>query len=618
MEATLKNLSSSPRPQAGHAETTDLHHGVKAMRANLIQLQTLVSVVLAYQLLFSPAAKLTRESELFVVFGLMLLCGMLMVIPGRFLATEWFPGTLATVDTVITAALMYISGTGGSDLYLAFFVIILIVTATRSPLTMAVFLGLVTAVYGFVLYREAGETGVVLEHHLIRIPFLMIMAIFYRRTAETARALAYFDPLTGLPNRRQFQRLAMQHLRSRHKLSRCSALLAIDLDEFKRINETLGLVMADQLLQAVSVRLKESLRASDTIARFGSDEFLILLQHVGSAEMSGRLAQRLLKALAPAFTLGGHDVFVTASIGIALAENEAVDASSLIKNADAAMYRAKERGRNTFEFYSPEDNARAMTRLVLESRLHKAVDRDEVIVYYQPQVNLLTKQIIGMEALARWRDPETGIVPPAQFIGLAEEKGLIVRIGQSVLRQACRQLSAWHNEGFVPLRMAVNLSARQFNEPDLVGMISAALQEAGVVPMNVELELTETSIMSDAEKALKTLGQLKAMGVHISIDDFGTGYSSLIYLRRFPIDTLKIDRAFTQDMTESTDAQAIVAAIIAMAKALKLKVIAEGIEKVEQMELLEQYGCYEGQGYAFSRPLPADEMTTLLKNWPTR
>lgn len=588
------------------------------MRSNFLQLQTLISIVLAYQLLFSPSAVVSKEFELTVVLALMLTCATLMILPGRLIAAEWFPGALGIFDTIITTVLMYLSNSGDSDLYLVFLVIVLIVTSTRTALTMAIFLSLVTAVYGFVLYMEVSRTGVILEHHLIRIPFLVIMAIFYRRTADIARTLAYVDPLTGLPNRRQFVRTAMQHLRSLRKTSRCSAILTIDLDSFKRINETLGHVMGDQLLTAVAARLKQCFRDSDVIARFGADEFVVLLQQVGSAEMAGRLAQRVLAALTPAFALAGHELFVSASIGIALAEPEMTDAGILIKNADAALYRAKERGKNTYEFYTPELNSRAYERLVLESRLHKATQRDEIIVYYQPQVNFVTKQIIGVEALARWRDSEGGIIQPAQFISLAEESGLILDIGASVLRQACRQLNAWHDQGFLPLRLAVNLSARQFKQPDLAGMITKVLTESEVAPLHLELELTETCIMHDAEAALQTLQRLKNTGVHISIDDFGTGYSSLIYLRRFPIDTLKIDRAFTQDMAVSTDAQAIVAAIMAMAKALKLKVIAEGIETFEQMELLQNCGCCEGQGFAFSRPIAAHDMTELLKIWPER
>ncbi|WP_447980285.1 putative bifunctional diguanylate cyclase/phosphodiesterase [Candidatus Nitrospira bockiana] len=596
-------------------DTQDAAKGAWMVRSNFLQLQALVSIVLAYQLLLSPTSKPSHDFELLIILGLMSACGLIMVIPLRLLTTEWFPGALAVFDTAVTTTMMYGSGTAGSDLYLAFFVIILIVTATRTALTMTIFLALVTVIYGFVLYQEVKATGQVLEHHLIRIPFLLIMAIFYRRTAETARMLTYYDQLTGLPNRRHFVRLAAQHLRSRLAGARASAILAVDLDGFKRINETLGHVMGDQLLKAAALRLKESLRASDTIARFGADEFVILLQKVGSAETAGRLAERLLTTLRRPFLIGGHEVFVTASIGIALTEPDAADPGNLLKHADAAMYRAKERGKNTYEFYSPELNDRAYQRLVLESRLHKAIERGEIVVHYQPQINFVTNEIIGVEALARWKDPEAGLIPPGDFIPLAEETGLIVEIGTNVLRQACVQLSAWHDAGFVPLRLAVNISAKQFRDAHLVAKVSHVLKETKVAAQNLEIELTETSIMHDAEVALKTLQELKTMGAQLSIDDFGTGYSSLVYLRRFPIDTLKIDRAFTHDLSASPDAQAIVHAIIAMAQSLKLRVIAEGIETQEQMDLLQRYGCHCGQGFAFSRPLPAEEVTAFLQQW---
>ncbi|HXF92476.1 MAG TPA: EAL domain-containing protein [Nitrospiraceae bacterium] len=599
-------------PETG-GETTQ---AVTTMRHNFLQLQTLVTIVLSYQLLLSPNALITPEVEMLSILGLLLLCGMLMVLPARLITADWFPGALAVLDTVITSALIYFSGNAGSDLYLAYFVIILIVTASRTTMQMTLFLTLVTTIYGFALYREIEDTGEVLERHLIRIPLLLVMAIFYRRTAESVRLLTYYDPVTGLPNRRQFVRLLGQQLTNGAPVDHRKALLFLDLDGFKLINDTLGHVVGDQLLKAVAARLKQCLRTTDTIARLGPDEFSVLLQNITSPDVAGRLAQRILDTLKPSFTLAGHEVFVTASIGIAISSPGNGDAGSLIKNADAAMYRAKERGKNSYEFYSPDMNAQAYERLVLESRLHKALERNEIVVYYQPLIHLSSRRMIGVEALARWKDPVSGLIPPAKFIPLAEETGLIVKIGESVLRQACRQLKAWHDAGHTALQLSVNLSARQFKQPDLAKIIAGVLAEIGLEPSHLDLELTETSIMQDAEAALKALKLLKGMGVRVSIDDFGTGYSSLIYLRRFPIDTLKIDRAFTQDMMTSPDAQAIIAAIIAMAQALKLTVIAEGIETDEQTLLLQKQGCLHGQGFAFSEPVSAEEMSELLKSWP--
>ena len=604
----------SSRPPASEG-TGDTVQPVARLRANFIQLQALVTVVLSYQVLFATDVGVSQEMALAAILGMLSLCGLLVVLPTRVISVDWFPGTLAVVDTVVTSILIYVSGNAGSDLYLAYFVIILIVTTSRTPMQMTVFLTLVTAIYGWALYRELEDTGVVLVRHLIRIPLLLIMAIFYRRAAESVRLLANYDPVTGLPNRRQFLRLLAQGP-APGRAGAQQALLCIDVDGFKRINDTLGHVIGDQLLKVVVERVKQCLRTTDLIARVSPDEFSVLLHNVGAPDIAGRLAQRILKALEIPFTLAGQEIFVAANIGIALGAPEAGKPDSLIVNAAAAVSRAKERGKNGYEFYSPDMNARAYERLVLESRLHRALERAEIEVYYQPQVHLLSRRIVGLEALARWNDPESGLISPATFIPLAEETGLIVPIGEAILRQACRQLKMWHAAGYPSLQMSVNLSARQFRQPDLADRVAAVLAETGLDPDCLDLELTESCIMQDAEAALQTLGKLKAMGVRLSIDDFGTGYSSLIYLRRFPIDTLKIDRAFTQDMMTSADAQAIIAAIIAMAAALKLSVIAEGVETEEQMVLLMQQKCYLAQGFAFCKPIPAAELTAWLATWP--
>ena len=609
-------LSKAIAPTDGsHTSQSDLFdmagdtaQPVTRLRYNFVQLQALVTVVLSYQLLFSRNVSLSQEVQTISILGLLLLCGSLMFLPTRLISGEWFPGALAVLDTGITSVLIYLSGNASSDLYLAYFVIILIVTASRTAMQMTVFLSMVTAIYGWALYKEIDESGVVLEHHLIRIPLLLIMAIFYRRTADSLRLLTYYDPVTGLPNRRQLVRLMAQQLGDGRPVGDQKGLLLIGLDGFKLINDSLGVVAGDQLLRAVTTRLQKCLWTTDTVARLGADEFSVLMQTAASPELAGRLAQRILDAMTPRFQLSGQEVFVGASIGIAISSPESRDADSLIRNADAAMYRAKQRGKNSYEFYSPDMNAQGYERLMLESRLRKGLERNEIVVYYQPQVHLATRHIFGVEALARWNDPTSGLIPPLKFIPLAEETGLIVQIGESVLRQSCQQLKAWHRAGYSSLQVSVNLSALQFRQPDLASSITKVLAETGTEPRHLDLELTETCIMHNAETALQVLGQLKAMGVRISIDDFGTGYSSLIYLRRFPIDTLKIDRAFTQDMITSPDAEAITAAIIAMAAALKLEVIAEGVETDAQVALLQKQGCYRGQGFVFS--------TKLLSTWP--
>lgn len=606
---------SGPAPAAPPIGAVETVQPVERLRANFLQLQALVTVVLSYQVLFATDVGVTQETALVAILGMLSLCGLLMALPVRMISADWFPGTLAVIDTVVTSILIYVSGNAGSDLYLAYFVIILIVTTSRTPLQMTGFLTLVTAIYGWALYRELEDTGAVLVRHLIRIPLLLVMAIFYLRTAQSVRTLANYDPVTGLPNRRQFLHLLAQDL-APNRTGAQKALLYIDVDGFKRINDTLGHIVGDQLLKAVADRIKQCLRTTDLIARVGPDEFSVLLHNVGTPDIAGRLAQRILRTLKTPLALAGHEIFVAANIGIALGVTEKSKPDSLIANADAAVSRAKERGQNGYEFYSPDMNERAYERLVLESRLHRAIEREEIQVYYQPQVHLASRRIVGLEALARWNDPESGLVSPATFIPLAEETGLIMPIGESVLRQACRQLKEWQQAGYASLQLSVNLSARQFRQPDLADRVAAILAETGLEPDCLDLELTESCIMQDAEAALQTLRKLKAMGMRLSIDDFGTGYSSLIYLRRFPIDVLKIDRAFTQDMMTSADALAIIDAIISMAAALKLTVIAEGVETEEQMALLLKQKCYLAQGFAFCKPLPAVELTARLATWP--
>lgn len=594
----------------------DIGHAARYLRANFLRVQTLVAVVLSYHLLFSPEARFMPETRMLMVLGLLTLCASIMLLPAWMILAEWFAGTLAILDTLMTTALIYIAGNSHSDLYLAYFVIILLVTASRTTLQMAVFLTLVTTIYGFVLYEEVKKTGVILPHHLIRIPLLLIMGIFYRRIADSVRLLAYYDPLTGLPNRRHFRQLVLQKLAPDRAGSRKHAVLAIGLDGVKLVNETLGQELGDRLLKAVTTRLTQCVRPSDILARSGPDEFAMLLHEIDSPETPVRLARRLLTVMAPAFALDGHDIFLTLNIGIAMVPSKDGKVSDLVKHAEAALSRAKARGKNEYECYSPDIDERAYRRLRLESRLQKALEREELVVYYQPQVSLGSKYILGLEAPARWNNLEVGLVPPSQFIALAEETGLIIPIGTSILRQACQHLKQWHEAGHRALHVSVNLSSRQFTDPQLAAMIEHTLSETGVAPSSVELELTETCVLHEAEATLATLHQLKAMGLRIAIDDFGTGYSSLMYLRRFPIDTLKIDRAFTQDLSTSADALAIVRAIIAMAEALKLKVVAEGVETEAQIELLQALGCHEGQGFAFSPPIAPEEMTALLRRWP--
>jgi len=367
------------------------------------------------------------------------------------------------------------------------------------------------------------------------------------------------------------------------------------------------------LLKGVAQRLRSCLREGDTVARLGGDEFMVVLPAIAHAEDAARVGQRILDALSVPFNFEGHELHIGVSIGIALYPNDGKSAEALLKNADIAMYRAKEQGRNNYQFYTPALNDMAFERLTLENSLRRALERREFVVHYQPQVSLNTGQIVGMEALVRWRHPELGLVAPMKFIPVAEETGLIVPIGEWVLQMACAQNKAWQEAGFPPLRVTVNLSARFFRRKDLMETVARILKETGLDPDYLELELTEGTTMENAEATIRTLHELKEMGVHLSIDDFGTGYSSLSYLKRFPLATLKIDRLFVQDITTSSDGAVITLAIIAMAHSLGLKVIAEGVETEEQLAFLRAHRCDEMQGYLFSRPIPAEAFTQLLR-----
>ena len=436
-----------------------------------------------------------------------------------------------------------------------------------------------------------------------------------RKTHESQlERQANYDTLTGLANRNLFQDRLSQALISSRRNNRGLAVLFIDLDHFKQINDSLGHDAGDLLLTQVATRLTGNVREGDTVARQGGDEFVLILSEIREEDDVPVVAQKILQAMSAPFDINGRELHITCSIGIASYPKDGEDRQTLLKNADAAMYRAKELGRNNAQYYAAEMNLKAMERLVLENGLYHALERNEFLLHYQPQVDLRSGEIAGMEALVRWQHPELGLVSPAMFIPVAEDSGLIVSLGEWVLRTACAQNKAWQLAGFKPISVAVNLSARQFRQPDLAEMVAAILGETGLDPACLELELTESLVMQDVEKTIATLSKLKAMGIKLSIDDFGTGYSSLSYLKRFPIDTLKIDQSFVRDITTDPDDAAIAKTIISMAHDMQLRVIAEGVETEAQKSFLQQRHCDEMQGYLFSRPLPAEMFETLLRD----
>lgn len=442
---------------------------------------------------------------------------------------------------------------------------------------------------------------------------------------ETMLHMAYHDSLTGLPNRYLLIDRINQAIKSAQYRNRLVAVLFLDIDNFKRINDTLGHSAGDFLLKDVAGRLQEFIRKSDTlsrplqgeedatIARLGGDEFTILLSEISAIQNAAQVAHRIHDIFRQPFTVAGRELFITASIGISIYPHDGADAECLLKSADIAMYYAKDHGKSNFQFYSEQMNKAACMRLEMENRLRKAIDNREFHLYYQPQMDIRTGDVVGIEALIRWIDAQNNVVLPGMFIPIAEETGLIIPIGEWILENACRQNKAWQDAGFPPMYVSVNISGIQFKQPSFIKTVDTVLRETGLDPRHLELELTESILMESTEASRQTLNELKSMGVRLSIDDFGTGYSSLSYLKRFPIDTLKIDRSFVKDVTTNPDDKAIISAIIALAKTLNLKVIAEGVETIQQLACLREMGSDGMQGYLFSPPLPHDYLTQLLK-----
>jgi diguanylate cyclase (GGDEF)-like protein/PAS domain S-box-containing protein len=439
------------------------------------------------------------------------------------------------------------------------------------------------------------------------------------RAEKRLNYLSYHDSLTKLPNRVLFEDRLAQVLLSAQRNRETPAVMLINIDRFKAINDSLGHSLGDLLLCIVADRLKGGVRATDTAARFGGDEFAILLTQIKRSEDAVDMAQRINELLQPVIKIDEHELYLTASVGIALYPEDGSDIATLERHAGAALHRAKERGTGGYEFYAPGMSAKAMKRLTLENELRRAIEREEFVIYYQPQVNAQTLQIVGMEALVRWEHQQRGLVLPGEFISLAEDTGLILPLGNWVLQQACAQNRAWQLAGFDPLRVSVNLSPRLFSQPDLLASLADVLRETQLPPHYVDLEITESSLIKNIDVNTQTLHSLREMGVRISIDDFGTGYSSLSYLKELPINILKIDRSFVQDAPVDAKDAAIVTAIITLAHSLELNVIAEGVETQEQLNFLRLLKCDEIQGFYFSTPLPADVFQRLwLEQKPHR
>ncbi|MGV8894692.1 MAG: putative bifunctional diguanylate cyclase/phosphodiesterase [Burkholderiaceae bacterium] len=449
---------------------------------------------------------------------------------------------------------------------------------------------------------------------------LVVATIAAHKLAEQIEAakiqldhLAHHDVLTGLPNRMLLQDRLSQAIELARRQGKQLAVMFMDLDRFKYINDSLGHAVGDQLLQSVTRRLVACVRHSDTVSRQGGDEFVLLLSNIEHAQDAALSAQKMLDALALPHPIDRQELQIGASIGISIYPDDGRDAETLIKNADIAMYHAKENGRNNYKFFEPDMNARAVQRQLIEASLRRALVRQEFVLHYQPKINLHNGTIVGVEALIRWQHPERGLLLPAQFVPIAEDCGLILPIGRWVLREACRQARAWQQAGLTPVTVAVNTSALEFRAKDFLDNVRTTLADTCLEPHTLELELTESVLMRDAEATDSVLHVLADLGVKLAIDDFGTGYSSLSYLRRFPIDTLKIDQSFVHQISSNPDHATIVSAVISMGKSLKQRVIAEGVETPEQHAFLLAQDCDEGQGYYFGRPVAADALATLLQ-----
>jgi diguanylate cyclase (GGDEF)-like protein/PAS domain S-box-containing protein len=445
-------------------------------------------------------------------------------------------------------------------------------------------------------------------------------AVIVFRDVSGARAMALqmthsaqHDFLTGLPNRMLFNDRVSQAIALAARHLKKVAVLFLDLDGFKHINDSLGHPIGDKLLQSIATRLVDCVRGSDTVSRQGGDEFVVLLSEIEQPDDAALTARRMLKAVAEAHPIEQHDLHVTTSIGLSVFPDDGLDAETLTKNADTAMYQAKENGRQSYQFFKPAMNVRAVERQSIEESLRRALERQEFALHYQPKINLKTGEISGAEALIRWTHPTRGPVPPGQFIPVAEDCGLILPIGNWVLREACKQARDWVNAGLPLGTMAVNISAMEFRDENFFEGVMAILQNTGFDPRSLELELTESVLMKRAESTESILRKLRARGVQLAVDDFGTGYSSLSYLRKFPIDALKIDQSFVRQITTAPDETTIVTAMISMGRSLKLRVIAEGVETLKELEFLQAHQCDEAQGYYFSRPVLPEQFAKLLE-----
>ena len=617
--------------QSGAAVTLPPHHSTRrdsvppnvaqaiaAMRGEVrsvfIFLQILVlGVMVGSAVLHFKVLQL--EYALWLPFaGLLAIFGGLLFLPIRLIASDWFPGLLAILDTVITATLFYYSGSAGADAYAAYFLILLIAVLTRTRRQTILYAAVVTTMYGLAFYQDAGRADGTLDYHVLQMPLTLAVAVACGRAMEAVRLLATCDPLTGLPSRTQFahlvSRAVKQARQSREKLS----VLVLEIAGMDQIDKAKGHAASDRVMKQLVNRLVPLLKPGDVVARHGQASLAILTKNYDTPAEVAQLAHASIDLLRVPLIESGERVSLAAHIGGELVPDaHKVVVSGILNNANKALACAKARGKNHCEFYAADMAARPYDPLFLETSLCHALARRELSVSYQPKINLATGQLVGTEALMRWQHPDFGSVSPVHFIPLAEESGLIEAMGEWILHAACLQGIGWQERGLPPLYIGVNVSPKQLRNPQLASTVARVLKETNLNPQYLELEITESVLIAEADAALENLYKLKALGVRLSVDDFGTGYSGLSYLTQLPVDALKIDQCFVREIGNGHQAKAIIKGVIGMALNMGLKVTAEGVESQEQAMVLRDLGCHEGQGFLYSKPLSSGKIEQYIQ-----
>jgi diguanylate cyclase (GGDEF)-like protein len=585
------------------------------VRSTFIFLQLLVLGVIAGSALLNFNVLELERSVWLPLAGLLAIFGGLLFLPLRMIASDWFPGLLAILDTGITAALFYYSGRAGTGAYAAYFLIMMIALLTRTRRQTFLYSLVVTTMYGLTFYQDVGRTGISMDSHLLQVPLTLAVAVACGRAMESLKILASSDPVTGLPSRQQFVHLVSRAVKRARKSQEKLGVLVLEIAGIDQINTVKGHSTSDRVMKNIVNRLVPLLKPGDVLARHGQASLAILTKNYVCPAEVAHLAHESVDMLRIPLIESGERVSLTANIGAELVPDaHKIAVGAILNNAKTALKCAKTRGENYYEFYSEDMASRTYDPLFLEMSLRKALDRRELSVSYQPKINLFTGQLAGTEALMRWHHPDLGQLSPVHFIPLAEGSGLIDPMGEWILRAACLQGIGWQEQGLPPVHIGVNVSPKQLRNQNLVSTVSRILTETKLNPQRLELEITESVLIGEADTALETLHKLKSLGVRLSVDDFGTGYSGLSYLAQLPVDALKIDQRFVREIGNGHQAKAIIKGVVAMALNMGLKVTAEGVESQDQAMFLRDLGCHEGQGFFYSKPLSSGDMEQYLQN----